>query len=303
MIGYSGKKAKFYFTLTASCLYLTISAVPAHAGFEWIPPQGSPAPDMQKPNPVAPVQQEPLTTQPSAQIHSPPVAPSPAPAPMPSATVTGAPVSIIASEPDDSGMQGAYYPAAPVSEPTPQTVAAPAPVPGKLVINPFPSDSGASATVPGAAVKTQLYKPQPSQAAVQPVSVYEAAIGFGSDMPLPLALNQVVPPGYAYSFVDGVNIGARVSWDGGQPWNIVLQNMLAPLNLEAVISGKAVVIRPLGSQRLSQAGLPAAAGIEPTSGGPTSGESALKPQSDDVQVRRNAVTDPGPGPMLPMSEG
>ena len=66
------------------------------------------------------------------------------------------------------------------------------------------------------------------------------AIGFGTDMPLAIALGQVVPSNYAYSFAPGINPGAKVSWNGGKPWVDVIEEMLAPLNLTAVIRGNAV---------------------------------------------------------------
>lgn len=89
------------------------------------------------------------------------------------------------------------------------------------------------------------YTPSP----VMPVGVgnsdYAEAVGFGRDLPLALALSQVVPPQYALSFNTGVDAGSSVSWEGGKPWNQVLTNMLQPLGLKAHISGKTVVIQKI----------------------------------------------------------
>lgn len=68
--------------------------------------------------------------------------------------------------------------------------------------------------------------------------------GFGSDIPLIMAMHQIVPPGFGYSFENPVDPSTKVTWDGGKPWNVILNTALAPHKLEAVISGKTVVIRP-----------------------------------------------------------
>ena len=73
-------------------------------------------------------------------------------------------------------------------------------------------------------------------------ATYAEAIGFGKDMPLALAVQQILPPGYAYSFAKSVNPGARVSWNGGKQWNIVLLDTLEQLGLSARIDGNAVAI-------------------------------------------------------------
>lgn len=88
---------------------------------------------------------------------------------------------------------------------------------------------------------------QPSQAPAMmapatPAHNFEIVQGFGSDMPLALALSQIVPADYAYSFRGNVNPGQRVSWSGGKPWNVVLNDALKSLNLKAIVSGKTVII-------------------------------------------------------------
>ena len=71
---------------------------------------------------------------------------------------------------------------------------------------------------------------------------FDVIEGFGSDMPLALALRQVVPAQYAFSFGRGVNPGYLVSWEGGKPWNLVLDDMLRPLNIKALIQGNVVKV-------------------------------------------------------------
>jgi hypothetical protein len=75
-----------------------------------------------------------------------------------------------------------------------------------------------------------------------PSSDFERVEGFGRDIPLAMALNQVVPAGYAYAFGDGVNPGYRVSWSGGKPWNEVVFDMIAPLDFVAYVRGNKLFI-------------------------------------------------------------
>lgn len=84
----------------------------------------------------------------------------------------------------------------------------------------------------------------PSQS-YQPVQNYEQAIGFGNDLPLALALSQVIPQGYTHSYTMGVDPGTTVDWDGGRPWNVVLNDMLRPHNMTATIQGNNVTISAL----------------------------------------------------------
>jgi hypothetical protein len=69
------------------------------------------------------------------------------------------------------------------------------------------------------------------------------AVGFGRDLPLALALSQVVPPEYSYSFARNVNVGTTVTWQGGKPWNQVLDDMLAQSGMAADIQDGQVTIR------------------------------------------------------------
>jgi hypothetical protein len=71
---------------------------------------------------------------------------------------------------------------------------------------------------------------------------YAEAVGFGRDLPLALALSQVVPAQYSYSFAKDVNVGTTVSWQGGKPWNMVLDDMLSQKGLRAVIQDNQVTI-------------------------------------------------------------
>lgn len=74
---------------------------------------------------------------------------------------------------------------------------------------------------------------------------YAEAIGFGRDLPLALALSQVIPAEFTHSFAKNVDAGVNVSWEGGKPWDQVLNDMLSPNNLTATIQSNKVIIQPM----------------------------------------------------------
>lgn len=70
----------------------------------------------------------------------------------------------------------------------------------------------------------------------------ETVSGFGTDLPLAIALQQVVPLGHQFSFGAGVNPGVSVSWEGGKPWKAVLADMLSPQGLSFRQSGNTIQV-------------------------------------------------------------
>jgi hypothetical protein len=70
--------------------------------------------------------------------------------------------------------------------------------------------------------------------------------GFGKDLPLVIALRQVVPPNYAYHFDEGVAPGQKVSWQGGKAWPQVLSDMLISNDLQAMIVGNVITVQKSG---------------------------------------------------------
>ena len=64
-----------------------------------------------------------------------------------------------------------------------------------------------------------------------PASHHAMAEGFGRDLPLVLAMRQIVPAGYGYVFDPAVDQGQRVDWDGGAAWPTVLENAVAAYGL------------------------------------------------------------------------
>lgn len=71
--------------------------------------------------------------------------------------------------------------------------------------------------------------------------------GFGKDMPLALALRQIVPPHYAFSFGKGVNPGTLISWEGGRAWNKTLQDALAKIDVAFTTQDHTLSLRTVTS--------------------------------------------------------
>lgn len=170
---------------------------------------------------------------------------------------TGAPVVLDMKpldKPDPSVMRRSTRPASPVHKPSALSADEMTPMPaweGSARGAPVPAAMPSLSTVsPDTAVTAEKMAPPPqvplapSLAATpgpSPGSVnFE---GFGRDMPLALAMRQIVPADYAFSFDNGVDPGVRVSWTGGAPWNVVLQNALAPAGLQVTVENKMVVVQ------------------------------------------------------------
>ncbi len=70
------------------------------------------------------------------------------------------------------------------------------------------------------------------------------ADGFGKDVPLKIALLQILPPTLTAQFSQGVDAEQIVDWSGGKPWQAVLHEVVQPLHLRATVSGSMVRIDP-----------------------------------------------------------
>ena len=87
----------------------------------------------------------------------------------------------------------------------------------------------------------------PAAHAAIPHGDYAMVEGFGSDIPLALVMQQIVPGEYAYSFDPGVDPGVTVSWTGGKPWTAALAEAVSPLGLDLAVIENTVWIRQGGS--------------------------------------------------------
>lgn len=69
--------------------------------------------------------------------------------------------------------------------------------------------------------------------------------GFAKQVPLAVALRQLLPPGYGFSIDPDVDLGILVSFQGGKPWRDTLQEALEPAGLIMREQGQMVNIARL----------------------------------------------------------
>lgn len=213
--------------------FTVLTPVLAQAAFEWAPPAVIEQKVRKKKKaPMPAVAAAPVTTVDiiDTTTGATPAMPLPsAPADMmaPSLDIADYPLQPM---PDEIGSEAPLLPA----------VAAPAAVDTQAIAAPM------TAPVPMAA---------PSYAA--PDMNYAEVAGFGEDIPMALVLQQVVPSGYSYAFDKSVDPGMRLSWNGGRPWNVVLEDALRVKNMTAVISGNTIWVRPYGQVATAATAAPA----------------------------------------------
>ncbi len=77
-----------------------------------------------------------------------------------------------------------------------------------------------------------MLAPMPDVSAPPVAAAPEEIIqGFANNVPLAVALRQILPPGYGFSIDQDVDLGTLVSFQGGKPWRETLTNMLQPAGL------------------------------------------------------------------------
>ncbi len=89
------------------------------------------------------------------------------------------------------------------------------------------------------------YQPQtsaPTPATVPSMAAEPVVEGFADQVPLTVALQQILPQGYGYTLGDGVNPGQLVSWRGGRPWNQVLGDALGGSGLNYNVNNRLVMV-------------------------------------------------------------
>lgn len=328
------QNSKFRFGVLASVVFL-LTATTTQAGFEWVPaaePKPAPAPAapatppaavqppstqllMHEPQPLSPLPplEEPVEAMPLQ-------APEPQPAPegnvlkVKRMSVTPEPEETAAVpqplNPSDTAMEA-------TPPPLPELLEEPAQVKTTVVM---PEDAPESArnSVSEEILNIKPYPEGQSPTAAIPMHVQEMnieqdpdVVGFGTDMPLALALQQIAPAGYAFSFGENINPGAKVSWTGGQGWVDVMRDMIAPLGLQADVRGKAIFIHdqqhsfntaPATPEEVSveeESVAAVASDIAPASGNEATQEPVtLTHQYADEsetmpRIRRHGVQDPG----------
>lgn len=293
----SGHLRTRYSALAALAVLLTATA--AQAGFEWVPsPKKSAAPIAAPDNAAKQV-----PAPPSVDVllpETPPSAVPPLPVesqPLPAATQNIQPAPTAAPQQSTIKVKefGTNANAAPAQKQTPE--ASPPVNTQRMILSDDAPETARihaqdrqSPSPQPSSPATEQPQPRPPVADVEPQQIAPVELqkveGFGTDIPLALALREIVPANYAYSFGDGVNPGYRVSWTGGKDWLEVVREMIAPLGLSASVQGNIVVIRNTNSP----------ARIAPEAGDKRS--EIAPPQAEQnkttiYSLRRQAITNPG----------
>lgn len=187
--------------------------------------------------------------------------------PMPSADEP--PVSAAANKTVETFV--ARNPIIPPAPLAPQVLAAPAPAPLSPPLpapRPLPAGGVMISPNPLGTSEPPVFQNAPASAFISgPAPNITIAEGFGNDVPLALALQQILPSRFAYAFDPAINVGARVSWNGGRNWDVVIADMITPLGYSFVIQNNVVRIIS-GSNAFHYAPaplapLPPAAGVVP----------------------------------------
>ncbi len=80
--------------------------------------------------------------------------------------------------------------------------------------------------------------------------------GFANDVPLVLAITQIVPPSYKFVFEENFDPSVNINWQGGKPWTSVLEDISDNEGLNIAITDGVVYIKDPTSENFAQQFLP-----------------------------------------------
>jgi hypothetical protein len=132
----------------------------------------------------------------------------------------------------------------------------------------------------------------PAPVAVRPAAAAGVVEGFGSGIPLAIALRQIVPAGYEIRYDAGVRNGRAVDWTGGRPWRDVMGATLAQAGYGHRIEDRQVIVTASAGQALAatpSAVAPAAAKAAPTAPASASPAAAPPAAASPAKVQMAAV--------------
>ena len=108
---------------------------------------------------------------------------------------------------------------------------------------PAPQGSSPSPVIsPGVIMREMPPQSPPSGGPELAAGGGEVIEGFGSHVPLVMALREITPSSYQFAFAPGLNLGTLVTWHGGAPWHDVVNNVLQPLGLVAHDGGTVIYV-------------------------------------------------------------
>lgn len=113
-----------------------------------------------------------------------------------------------------------------------------------VIIEPVDNIQGHSAIAQDIVLGKEIAISQTALAPVeQPAFQGDVVNGFGAGIPLVIAVRQIVPARYGFVFGDDLDLGLKVDWQGGLPWNQVLDNLGVIHGFSVIISGNTVSIQ------------------------------------------------------------
>lgn len=197
-------------------------------------------------------------------------------------TISAASVLIFVSNAAQAGFEWLPGPAA----------AKPAPAAPIGPVLPSPQDA-LPAMNEGPATPPPVTQTEILAAPTAPPQIEETLVeGFGEDIPLALALQQLAPDNFAFSFAPAVNPGVRVSWTSGKTWTQTIQDMLAPLNLNARFGDRLVHIGAAIEQHTSLE-MPQTESVNLEQELTTSAKNNVSEPEAVPVIKRLQITDPG----------
>lgn len=119
--------------------------------------------------------------------------------------------------------------------------------------------------------------------------------GFASQVPLPLALRQILPIGYSFSIDPAVSVGTLVSYRGGRPWRETLKDMLANAGLFAREQGTQVSVGAVATPVITAQAPPPSLAIAPAPAPPSTMHYLTPPASSEVAAVPAITVNPADG--------
>jgi hypothetical protein len=194
-------------------LGVVVTATPAYAGFEWVRPSSADS------------------------VYVPPATTLPAPPPLAHSGATGMPdiISPVIISGDT----------APSSPSSPPATLSSAPVPLLPPVSPASAAAPASPSVAplgGASAGRNRVDLATATIGVPPSVGDDVVRGFASQVPLTLALRQILPAAYSFSLDQDVDMDTQVSYKGGKPWRETLGDVLGSVGLTSHDQGNVVTV-------------------------------------------------------------
>ncbi len=205
------------------------------------------------------------------------------------ASIVGVVSFVMAASSAQAGFQ--WTPPKSVESVAPATPKSPAPIviegqePARIIEAPKPPPTSSSSSV-------QMFPATPpAQPPAPTVAVADGGVvrGFADNVPLSVALRQIIPSQMSFSVAQDVSLGTLVSWKGGAAWRPTLKTMLVPAGLTFKEEGPIVqIVRDLSGHVL----------VPPPHAKPLTGDVALSPRTDKTSVSvADSVTEVKSGPV------